>query len=206
MSASTSSSIYTIPWSGDAGDTRAGLDPFPSTGQYLSYGASFYSEAKLGSGGLCPTDATTRCVLGGGGGIAFSGAYRLPSYSLGAVYEVTFHDSNAVYQRGVLQQLRGEWRYRPRFAVLYESINLFAGLGGGIATYGDDWGISTFGPSGHLTIGSEVDMGVKLSFVFSLAYRVFYFRQFVDASGQDRPAGPVQMLGIQLGLELHDPI
>lgn len=205
-SASVVAKPYTIPWSNSAGDTREGLDPFPSTGQYISYGASFFSEAKLGSGRLCPADAKESCVLGGGGGLAFSGFYRGPSSSLGAIVEVTFHDSNAIYQRGVLQQLRGEWRLRPRWAVLYESVNGFASLGAGIAAYGDDWAIATFGPAGHIAVGAEIDLGVKLALVVGFAYRLMYFRQFVDATGQDRPAGLTQMLGFQLGLELHDPL
>ena len=192
-------------WSGD-GDTREGLDPFPSTGQYLDYGMSFHTEALLTSGRLCPKDAKENCVLGSGGGISFFGAYRSPTYSLGAAYEVTFHDSSNIYQRGVLQQLRGEWRIRPRGLVIYDSFVGFLGVGAGIAAYGDNWAIDTYGPSAHGMFGAEIDLGVKVALVIAVAYRALYLKSFTDASQQLRPAGIAHMLGISVGLELHDPL
>ena len=145
-------------------------------------------------------------MLGGGAGISLSGAYRVPGYSLGAVYEVTFHDSHAIYQRGSLQQARGEWRLRPHFALIGESIAGFVSVGAGIAAYGDNWALSTLGPSAHVAIGVEVELGVKLNLVVSFAYRGVYFRDFTDASGQLRLAGVTQLLGFQLGLELNEPL
>ena len=192
-------------WSGD-GDTREGLDPFPSTGQYLDYGMSFHSEALLTSGRLCPKDAKENCVLGSGAGISFFGAYRSPTYSLGAAYEVTFHDSSNIYQRGVLQQLRGEWRVRPRGLVVAESVVGFFGVGAGITAYGDNWAIDTYGPSAHGMVGGEIDLGVKVALVISIAYRALYLKSFTDPSQQERPAGIAHMLGLSVGLELHDPL
>jgi hypothetical protein len=192
-------------WSGD-GDTREGLDPFPSTGQYLDYGMSFHSEALLTSGRLCPKDAKENCVLGSGAGISFFGAYRSPTYSLGAAYEVTFHDSSNIYQRGVLQQLRGEWRIRPRGLVISDSVVGFLGVGAGIAAYGDNWAIDTYGPSAHGMIGGEIDLGVKVALVIAISYRALYLRSFTDPSQQERPAGIAHMLGLSVGLELHDPL
>ncbi len=196
-----------VPWAGPAvGDTREGLDPFPSTGHYLSYGVAFHSESLLATGNVCPDFASEQCILGAGGGISFAGAYRAPLHSLGAAYEASFHDSNNIYQRGVLQQLRGEWRLRPRWLVISESINPFFGAGGGVASYGDNWSIATIGAAGHATIGTEFDLGVKLAAVFAISYRAIYFRAFEDPSRQYRPAGLVHLLGLQLGLELHDPL
>lgn len=201
------SAAVPVPWAGPvAGDTREGLDPFPSTGHYLSYGVAFTSESLLATGNVCPDFASEQCILGAGGGISFAGAYRAPTYSVGAAYEASFHDSNNIYQRGVLQQLRGEWRLRPRALVVSESINPFVGAGAGVATYGDNWSIATFGAAGHATIGTEFDLGVKLAAVFAISYRAIYFRAFEDPSRQYRPAGLVHMLGLQLGLELHDPL
>jgi hypothetical protein len=192
-------------WSGD-GDTREGLDPFPSTGQYLDYGMSFHSEAVLTSGRLCPKDAKENCVLGSGGGISFFGAYRSPRYSLGAAYEVTFHDSSNIYQRGVLQQLRGEWRVRPRGLVFSDSVVGFFAVGAGLAAYGDNWAVDTYGPSAHGMIGTEIDLGVKVALVIGISYRALYLKSFTDPSQQDRPAGIAHMLGLSVGLELHDPL
>jgi hypothetical protein len=195
------------PWTeGDAGDLRAGLDPFPSSGQYLSFGVAFHSESLLDAGDVCPGFATEGCVLGAGGGISFGAAFRTSLYSLGAVYEASFHDSNNIFQRGVLQQARGEWRLRPRAWTLGESINPFVGAGGGLALYGDNWRAATFGGAGHATIGTEFDLGVKVTAVFAISYRLLYFRTFEDAIGERRPSGIVQLLGLQLGIELHDPL
>jgi hypothetical protein len=188
------------------GDAREGLDPIPSRGRYLDYGMAFHSEAVLSSGRLCPKDAKENCVLGGGGGISFGAAYRTSAYSVGAVYEVTFHDSSNIYQRGVLQQLRGEWRVRPSFAVVPDTIVGFLGLGGGLATYGDNWAIDTYGPSAHGSIGGEIELGIKVALVVAISYRAFYLKSFEDPSRQPRPAGIAHMLGLQLGLELHDPL
>ena len=188
------------------GDPREGLDPFPSTGHFLDYGVSFASEALLTPGGLCPKEAKEKCVLGGGGGLAFAAAYRAPGYSLGAVYEVTFHDSSNIYQRGVLQQLRAEWRVRPRWLSVGGAVTPFLGLGGGFNGYGDNWALSTYGPAAHAMIGGEIDLGVKVALVVAIAYRAMYLRSFVDASGQDRPSAVAHLLGLQLGLELHDPL
>jgi len=194
-----------IVWS-SIGDARKGLDPYPSTGHFIDYGFSFASEALLFAGGICQQSLRENCVLGSGGGLEFAGFYRAPDYSLGAVYEVTFHDSSNIYQRGVLQQMRAEWRVRPRWLAISDDVVSFIGLGAGVAGYGDNWSISTYGPSAHFMIGGEIDLGVKVALVICIAYRALYFKSFVDASGQDRPQGISQMLGLQLGIELHEPI
>jgi hypothetical protein len=204
-SAAPSASASAAPWLGETGDTRAGLDPFPSTGRYLSYGFAFHSEGLLTPGNICPKGANEECILGSGGGISFSGALRAQLYSLGVVYEASFHDSNNIYQRGVLQQLRGEWRFRPRGLDITDAIHPFIGAGGGVAGYGDNWTIATFGGSGHAMVGGEWDLGVKVSVHLAFAYRAIYFQGFSDPSRQERPPGLVHFLGLQLGIELHEP-
>jgi hypothetical protein len=188
------------------GDTREGLDPFPSTGQYLSYGFAFHSEGVVATGNVCPAAASEQCILASGGGISLSGAVRTQLYSLGVVYEASFHDSNNIYQRGVLQQLRGEWRWRPRGLDLTETIHPIVGAGVGIAGYGDNWRLATLGAAAHGLVGAEWDLGVKLTMHLALAYRAIYFRAFEDPSKQYREAGVAQMIGLQLGLELHEPL
>jgi hypothetical protein len=196
-----------VPWAGvTTGDGREGLDPLPSSGEYLSYGVAFHSESLLATGNVCPDFASEQCVLGAGGGISFAGAYRGPLYSVGGVYEASFHDSNNIYQRGVLQQLRAEWRFRPRGMAISDTISPFVGTGAGLAGYGDNWRVDTIGGAGHFSIGTEFDLGVKLAAVFAISYRAIYFREFTDPTDQRRPAGLVHMLGLQLGLELHDPL
>ncbi|MGZ3449564.1 MAG: hypothetical protein ACXVEF_08180 [Polyangiales bacterium] len=206
-SATPNPSAQPVPWgSSEGGDTREGLDPLPSTGRYLTFGFSFLSEGLLATGNVCPKSASEKCVLGSGGGISFSGALRTPTYSLGAAYAATFHDSNNIYQRGVVQEARGEFRFRPREWTIGESINPFIGTGAGLAMFGDNWQVATIGLAGHGSVGVEFDLGVKVAVLFAITYRAIYFRSFDDASGQHRPAGLAQMLGLQLGLELHEPL
>lgn len=187
-------------------DPREGLDPFPSTGRYLAYGFSFHSVALLSAGGVCPGGAKEPCVIGGGGGLSLGGAYRTPDDTIGAVYEATFHESSSIYQRGVLQQLRGEWRRRPRWFSFSDGVNGFYGFGAGAAIYGDNWRAATIAGLAQTMAGVEVDLGVKLALVVSLSYRAFLFRSFTDASGEQRPTGVAQFLGLELGLELHEPL
>jgi len=187
-------------------DPREGLDPFPSTGRYLAYGFSFHSVALLSAGGVCPGGAKEPCVIGGGGGLSLGGAYRTPDDTVGAVYEATFHESSSIYQRGVLQQLRGEWRRRPRWFSFSDGVNGFYGFGAGAAIYGDNWRAATIAGLAQTMAGVEVDLGVKLALVVSLSYRAFLFRSFTDASGEQRPTGVAQFLGLELGLELHEPL
>ncbi|MBL8717134.1 MAG: hypothetical protein JNL79_14205 [Myxococcales bacterium] len=189
-----------------ASDPREGLDPFPSTGRYLAYGFSFHSVALLSAGGVCPGGAKEPCVIGGGGGLSLGGAYRTPDDTIGAVYEATFHESSSIYQRGVLQQLRGEWRRRPRWFSFSDGVNGFYGFGAGAAIYGDNWRAATIAGLAQTMAGVEVDLGVKLALVVSLSYRAFLFRSFTDASGEQRPTGVAQFLGLELGLELHEPL
>lgn len=187
-------------------DPREGLDPFPSTGRYLAYGFSFHSFALLSPGGVCPGGAKEPCVIGGGGGVSLGGAYRTAEATLGAVYEATFHESSSIYQRGVLQQLRGEWRRRPHVLAFSDGVAGFYGFGVGAAIYGDNWRAATVAGLGQAMTGVEVDVGVKLAVVVTLSYRAFLFRYFTDASGEERPTGVAQFLGLSLGLELREPL
>ena len=191
---------------GKASDPREGLDPFPSTGRYLSYGFSFHSLALLSAGGVCPGGAKEPCVIGGGGGLSFTGAYRTPEDTWGIGYGVTFHESSTIYQRGVLQQLRGYVRVRPHWLGFGDGVNGFYGFGTGAAVYGDNWRVATVAALAQTMVGAEVDIGVKLALVVSLSYQAFLFHSFLDASGQARPTGVAQFLGLQLGLELHEPL
>ncbi len=190
---------------GDLRNPRAGLDPLPSVGRFLTYSVGLPIEALLDPGAVC-AHAVEHCMIGGGAGVAFGGAYRNGTTAFGAVWEVTFHDSHSIYQRGVLEQLRAEWSYHPHAAILFDGVQPFLYAGGGLAVYGDNWAVATFGPSGSFGAGLEFEMGVKLSATVSFAYHPVYFRPFQDASGTQRPAGIVHFLGLNFGLELREPL
>jgi hypothetical protein len=191
----------------DGADTREGLDPIPSRGIYVAYGLSVDSEALLTPGNLCPNGTQgASCVLGNGAGIALRVARRTDESSLGAVFSVTFHSSDNIYQRGILDQLGGEYRVRPRFAAFRDTIAGFVGVGAGLAAYGDDWAIATVGASGSAMVGAEFEVSVKLAVIVDVTYRAIYFRGFTDESAVTREAGLAQLLGFELGLELRDPL
>jgi hypothetical protein len=193
----------------EAGDgkqnPRAGLDPYPSVGRFITYSIGFPVEALLDPGVVC-AHVLERCMIGGGGGIALGAAYRDGGTSLGAVYEVTFHDSHSIYQRGVLEQIRGEWTLHSRSPLLFEGVQPFLSAGAGFAVYGDNWAIATYGPIGSLGAGLELELGVKLTATASLAYRPIYFKRFSDAGGTERAAGFVHFLGLNFGLQLREPL
>lgn len=191
----------------DGADAREGLDPIPSRGVYVAYGLSIDSEALLTPGNLCPNGTQgASCVLGNGAGIALRVSRRTDESSIGAALSVTFHSSDNIYQRGILDQLRAEYRVRPRFAAVRDTIAGFVGVGAGIAAYGDDWAIATVGASGHAMIGAEIEVSVKLAVVVGFTYRAIYFKGFKDESNLVREAGLAQLLGFDLGLELRDPL
>ncbi len=187
-------------------DLRQGLDPLPSRGIYVSYGIALHTESLLSPGAICPSGKSD-CVIGNGGGISASGGYRNPNWTLSVTYEVSFLDSSSIYQRGILQNVRGDARWRPWWAVIGDQVALFAGAGAGIAGYGDNWAVSVLGPSVQGALGAEYEAGTKLALVFAFSYRAAYLRALGQTPLQyPEGGGIVQFFGLSLGVELHDPL
>jgi hypothetical protein len=172
--------------------------PPPSHIVYFQYGVAFAAEQVISAGPICGS-AALPCVLGSGGGIVVRGGWRSsgPLY-LGGAYEVTKQDANKLYRLGLLQQARAEGRYYLMTARVTEP---YATFGAGVAGYGNQWGIDTWGPMGSIGAGLEYQVTRQTVVGIALGYRLVYFSRFTDTAGAARDGGFGQLLGLDLVLE-----
>lgn len=185
-----------------AQDLEKGAPP-PSSLVYFQYGVAFTTEQILSPGPICD-NASRPCVLGAGGGIVIRGGWRSkgPLY-IGGAYELTKQDPNKLYRIALLQQARAEARYyftTARVTDPYLSGSL------GVAGYGNEWAIDTWGPTGSLGAGVEYQITQRTVVGLAFAYRLLYLSRFVDTSGAARNPGIAQLLGLDLVLEQRDSI
>jgi hypothetical protein len=183
-------------------DVIEGAQPPPTNIVYFQYGVALAAEIVSSAGPICDTPAAP-CILGPGGGITVRAGWRGagPIY-LGGAYELTKQDPSKLYRLALLQQARAEGRYYFMNARVTEP---YAALGLGIAGYGNEWGIDTWGPNGSFGFGVEYQVTQRTVIGMGLDYRVIYFSQFTDTSGAARSGGISQLVGINLVLEQRDP-
>lgn len=183
--------------------------PPPNNTEYFQYGVGLAVE-KLASGGdVCPSRAKTPCILGSGGGLAIRMGYRSrgPWYAGGA-YEFTRVDSSNLLRLAILQQLRGEARY---YLDAGNRLTPYGALGFGAAFYGNEWNISTVGPTLSAGFGLEFQITQSTVIGAALAYRALLLHSWADSTGQERADrylgfGFAHIVGIELTLELRDPL
>ncbi len=170
---------------------------------YFQYGVSFAAEVVLAAGNICRS--TEPCILGSGGGLALRGGYRSSGpWYLGGAYELTKQDPNNLYRLATLQQARLELRYY--FETGRDLSPLFT-AGAGVAGYGNEWGIDTWGPLGFLGAGLEFQVSRKIIVGFHASYRALSTGRFSDpGTGSPRAAGVTSFLGMELVLEGRDPL
>lgn len=167
----------------------------------LQYGAAFTAETRVASGGACPKGESAPCILNSGGGIALRVGHRSQrGLYLGGAYEFSKHDSSNLLNLAILQQLRGEAR---RYLMSGERVAPYALAGLGVAAYGNEWSVDTWGAVGTVGIGVEYEVTREVFVGFVPAYRVFVLRSWQDKAGQDRPGGIAQFLGLELTLEVR---
>jgi len=194
--------------------TTLSTAPPPSNARYVQYGVAFTGEfvgflsspgpmcdEALRSGG---TQKETTCILGSGGGVAIRLGYR-PSgpWYLGAAYDLSKQDPNKLYRLAILQQLRGEARYYIRPEMQTQP---FATAGAGVAGYGDEWTVDTWGPLAYLGLGAESQISRRTVISIAASYRAILFSRFTDTSGAVRPSGVATIIGFDLALEARDPL
>jgi hypothetical protein len=191
----------------------AGASPPPSNVTFLQYGVSFTAEFVASPGPMC--DNAQRpdgkgpalapdCILGGGGGVAFRvGVRRAGPWYFGGAYEISKQDSTKLYRLAILQQLRGETRYYFDTGREWQP---YAGAGAGVAGYGDEWSVDTWGFGVSASLGAELQITRSTLFGFGLSYRALDFLRFTDSSGTERPPGFAHLVGIDLTLEGRDPL
>jgi hypothetical protein len=179
--------------------TEAAPLPAPSKFSYIQYGVALVAEAVASSGSIC--SLVENCIFGAGGGLVARVGWR-PGDELyiGGAYEVSKQDPQQLYRLGILQQVRAEGR---RYFPTGREVAPFVLVGAGLAGYGNEWSIDTWGPTGTLGGGVEVELGGPV-LVLSLAYRPMYFHEWVVASTNDLQSGIAHFVGIDVSVEAKD--
>jgi hypothetical protein len=177
--------------------------PPPLEVPYLQYGVAITTEIVADAGKMCST-AGIPCILGSGGGIvARIGRRSAGPWYFGGAYELSKQDPASLYRFATLQQLRAEARW-------YLNTGLdtypYATATSGAVTYGNEWGIDTYGPIESLGVGLESQISRRTVVGVAFSYRVLWLNEFHDSAGNDRAGSLVQMAGIDLFVEERSPM
>jgi hypothetical protein len=165
---------------------------------YIQYGVALAAETVVSAGTICA--GLPNCIFGSGGGLVVRAGWR-PSdaFFLGGSYEVSKQDPDQLYRLGILQQLRVEGR---RYFATGREVTPFVLLGAGVAAYGNEWTVDTWGPTATFGGGIEVELGGPVLLV-SAAYRPMYFQSW-DVSGTELGSGIVHFVGVDIAVEARD--
>ena len=169
---------------------------------WLQYGAAFTVETRAASGGVCPTGATVPCILNSGGGVAVRVGKRWQEerWYLGGVYGFSKHDAQNILNLAILQQLRAELR---RYLGSGTRLTPYVPFGAGLAAYGNEWSVDTYGGVATVGIGIEYEVTREVFLGLSPSYRAFWFRSWRDKAGQERPGGLAHFVGLELTMEVR---
>lgn len=175
----------------------------PTKVVYLQYGVSLGAEVVSSAGPIC-NHPSAPCILGTGGGVTIRAGWRSngPLY-LGGAYSFSKQDPNKLLRLAILQQALAEARYYVQTAHEVEPYFL-ATLG--VAGYGNEWSVDTYGPSGSLGAGLEIQLTRQTVVGISGGYRLLLLQPFTDSSGAARDGGIAQLFGLDLVLEQRNPI
>jgi hypothetical protein len=188
-------------WSPFAG---AGVVRPPPLGHaYVQYGVAFTVENVASAGPVCSAP-NSPCILGSGGGVAVRVGYR-PGEELyiGGAYEFSKQDPNNLYRLGILQQARAEMR---RYFPTGWRTTPFVCLGAGIAGYGDEWSLDTWGLTAALGGGIELELSGVMHLGMALVYRPLFLTAWVDSSKTPHEAGVAHLVGLEFALEAQDRV
>lgn len=182
---------------------REAAAPPPTNVVYLQYGVALGAEVVSSAGAICH-DGTVPCILGTGGGITVRAGFRSngPFY-FGGAYAFSKQDPNKLFRLAILQQARAEARYYFQTA---RDVEPYALLGAGVAGYGNEWSVDTYGPAGSFGGGLEIQVTRRTVVGIAACYRLLLLRAFTDTSGAARDGGIAQFVGLDLVLEQRDPI
>lgn len=177
--------------------------PAPPRRAYIQYGVAFTVEDVAHSGPVC-ADPNQPCILGSGGGIDIGVGWRpTDDFYIGGAYEFSKQDPNKLYRLAILQQVRVEMRHYFPTGQIAEPFVLFAV---GLAAYGNEWDVATWGPSGTIGGGVEVELNGGAVLDVSLAYRPIYLRSFTDSIPAFHDAGIAHFISFQVALEAQDTL
>jgi opacity protein-like surface antigen len=145
------------------------------------------------------------CILGSGGGVvARIGRRSAGPWYFGGAYELSKQDPSNLYRFATLQQLRAEARW---YLDTGRDIYPYVTAGSGVATYGDEWKIDTYGPVETLGIGVEAQVSRRTVVGLAVSYRFLVFNDYLT-SGSTYASGAsvVQIVGLDLFVEERAPI
>jgi hypothetical protein len=170
---------------------------------YVQYGVAFTVESVASPGPACSAP-NSPCILGSGGGIAVRVGYR-PGEELyvGGAYEFSKQDPNNLYRLGILQQARAELR---RYFPTGWRMTPFVAIGAGVAGYGDEWTLDTWGLTAAAGGGLELELSGTVHLGIALAYRPLYLAAWRDSSTIPHEAGVAHLVGLELALEAQDRV
>jgi hypothetical protein len=184
-------------------ETQGAAPPVPPRQAQIQYGVAFTVEGVAHAGPVCANEGEP-CILGSGGGIDVRVGWR-PSekFYLGGAYEFSKQDPGKVYRLAILQQARIETRlYFPTG----ESAEPFILLGAGLAGYGNEWSVATWGAGATFGGGLEVELSGGSLLDLSLAYRPIFLRSFEDSVPAFHEAGITHFITLEIALEAQDAL
>jgi hypothetical protein len=183
-------------------ETEALPPPTPARRAYVQYGVAFTVEGVAHAGPVC-ADANQPCILGSGGGIAIGVGWRNNDFYIGGAYEFSKQDPNKLFRLAILQQARLEVRH---YFPTGKAAQPFVLVAAGLAAYGNEWAVATWGPSGTIGVGTEVELTGGAVLDLSLAYRPIYLRSFSDSIPAYHEAGVAHFISFQVALEAQDTL
>ncbi len=120
------------------------MPPPPTDHASLQFGVALATEALLSPGDIC-SGPSSQCILGSGAGIVARAGVRASDELLfGGAYEISKHNPHELYRLATLQQIRAEGR---RYFPTGRDVVPFLLFGAGVAAYGNELSIETFGPT-----------------------------------------------------------
>jgi hypothetical protein len=177
--------------------------PPPTNVVYLQYGVAFTAEVVSAAGPICD-NVSVPCILGPGAGVVIRAGWRgTGPFYLGGAYEFSKQDPNKLLRLAILQQARAEGRY---YFISGRDAEPYLTGGLGVAGYGNEWGVDTWGPGSFAGLGVEAQITRRTVVGAALAYRLIYFQKFTDTTGAPRDSGVAQLIGLDLVLEQREAI
>jgi hypothetical protein len=171
------------------------LDPVVSVGFHLGLVVPVARDP------LCPSGSD--CVFQGGGSFGVVLERRWPSGpAIGLGYQLWFLDASGIYELGLMQELRAQFRY----LFLMEAIlHPFLGAGIGAVVFGDTFAVATVGVAVDAFLGVELELTETISVHVAIPWRVFRTDSFTtrrDRVRRAEEAGFNVAASLELGLAI----